>query len=91
MADEAVTSAKIATGTIQTADLKDGSVTGAKVSNGTIQLVDLSSEIKGFLQPPHRRVLRLDTVTDTYVDVPDIVFSERIPPNNLYCLRQPPQ
>jgi hypothetical protein len=33
----------------------------------------------------------LDTVTDTYVDVPDIVFSERIPPNNLSIVFVNPQ
>jgi hypothetical protein len=42
IADSAITSVKIADGTIATADLADGAVTSAKIANGTIVTDDLA-------------------------------------------------
>ncbi|MCX7737382.1 MAG: hypothetical protein N2319_11815 [Candidatus Kapabacteria bacterium] len=50
IADGAVTSLKIADGTIITADLADGSVTSAKIADGTIALVDMGPNSVGSTQ-----------------------------------------
>ena len=51
IADSAVTSAKIADGTIVVGDLADGAVTSAKILNNTIVLGDLATALQAFLVP----------------------------------------
>jgi microcystin-dependent protein len=51
IADSAVTSAKIANGTIVEGDLADGAVTSAKILDGTIVLGDLATALQRFLVP----------------------------------------
>ena len=51
IADSAVTSAKIADGTIVVGDLADGAVTSAKILNNTIVLDDLATALQAYLVP----------------------------------------
>jgi len=66
LADDAVTSAKIASGTIATADLADSAVTSAKIADGTVAVADLATGVKSGLMT-NCQSTTLTTVTSTTV------------------------
>lgn len=49
IASQAVTTAKIADGTIKAADIQNGSVTSDKIANGTVAKKDLTAQLAGLI------------------------------------------